>query len=88
MFNKGVMLNFKAPKNAKETLRQPIWDNDLICIGNKPVQYGAWKRARINHMANLLDNNGSIATPEYLQHKYNLNIKHEYNSLIHSIPRA
>jgi hypothetical protein len=88
MLSTWAMINYREPETISEILRQPIWDNDLLRIGNKTVVYKTWTQAGIYYIADLINNNGQLATINYLNNKYHTIIKqHEYNSLIHCIPK-
>jgi hypothetical protein len=88
MLNTWAKINYRDPTNVQEILQQHIWSNDLIKIDNKPVRYTTWQKAGITYIMDLLNNNGQIASINFLIKKYAINIKqHDYNSLLHSIPR-
>jgi hypothetical protein len=88
MLQSWADLNFHEPKTVKRVILQPLWHNDLITVGKEIVNYTTWKKAGINIVAHLLDNNGITMTKKKLQDKYGVSIKQmEYNSLIHSIPK-
>ena len=88
MFSIWAKISYIEPVTINEILRQPIWDNDLILIGNKTVRYKNWTQAGIQYIADLVDNNGQLASINYLNNKYLTRIKqHEYNSITHCIPQ-
>jgi hypothetical protein len=89
MFDAWANINYNEPVNISEILRQPLWDNDLILVGNKSIRNDAWTQVGIYHVANLINTNGQLATINQLNFKYQTNIKIlEYNSIIHSIPKG
>jgi hypothetical protein len=88
MLSTWAKLNYRKPTNVQDILQQHIWNNDLIKIDNKPVMYTRWQQAGITYIMDLLNNNGQIASINFLAKKYAINIRqHTYNSLIHSIPK-
>jgi hypothetical protein len=89
MLDAWANIKYTEPVNISEILTQPLWDNDLILVGNKTIRNKAWIQAGIQHIANLINNNGQLATINQLNNKYHTNIKTlEYNSIIHSIPKS
>jgi hypothetical protein len=52
------------------------------------IKFNAGKKAGINNISHLIDNNGNIASEKFIKTKYTLKPKPlEYNSLVHCIPK-
>ena len=78
----------REPKQVNDIVNEYLWNNAHILIEAKPVQHIEWAEHRINIIADLLNNEGTILAKDALQLQYNLVIKQmDYNSLIHSIPK-
>jgi hypothetical protein len=86
--NTWASLKYTEPKNIKEVYAQPLWQNELLTIEGKMIKYNVWNRAGINNIVHIIDNNGRIASLNFIENKYNIRPKQlEYNSLIHCIPK-
>ena len=81
-------IHFTHPTEAAEMIKQPIWYNTHIKIGEKMVYFDNWAKAGIFHMKCLMDETGNIASKEVLEEKYSFQILGlQYQSLISSIPK-
>ena len=76
MFKTWAKINYSDPNTFDDILRQPIWYNSLIHIGNKNVDYPHWCQAGVIKLKTpFLNNEGKIATQHILESKYNICIK-------------
>jgi hypothetical protein len=81
-------LHFQNPSDELEILKQPLWYNSLIRIGDKPVWYDNWQKNNIKYAKDIFDNNGEIMGKQVLDAKYNFQTKYlEYESLLSAIPK-
>ena len=79
------------PCNSSEVLKQNIWKNVSICIGNDIIykSYKDWVNAGITSIKDIFNvMNCSFMKREELERIYNINISiMKYNQIISAIPR-
>ena len=56
--------------NEEDIRTQPLWYNDNLHIGNKPINHRNYENAGIHVINDLLDENGNILTFEQLKSVY------------------
>jgi hypothetical protein len=83
-----VKLNYNEPEKVEDILRQVIWNNSLLKIDGKAINYKSWIDKGIIFIRDLLDNTGKWASKNFLEAKFNTTINFlEYLSLTHTIPK-
>lgn len=64
---------YSNPENDEAMiLSQPIWNNSLILIDNKPVFYHHWVQGGIAFINDLLDEEGKFYTYDYFVNTFNI----------------
>lgn len=70
-------------------LSSPIWFNNMIRIGNKPVFYQHWFNHGIQYVNDVIDEHGFFISLEMLQQCYDINVNFlNYMSVISAIKKA
>jgi hypothetical protein len=85
IFGMWAHIHYNTIDETNDVASQIIWLNSNIKIDNKIVIYKRW----VDKGINTIHDNGEIASKNFLQDKYSIEIRHmEYNSIIHAIPKA
>ena len=75
------------PLTKPEVLKEKLWYNERILVGNKPVYNKIWQNTGINYLADIVDDQGYFLPIKDLEKKFKFHIKiMEYNSLRSAIP--
>ena len=79
----------EQPAIPEAILSQSLWKNKFIKVGNKPLQYLAFKSKGILLVRHLFDDNGKVMNWETFRSRYNLSQKlyFKWMQLIDAIPR-
>ena len=87
LFNNWAKIHFIKPNSVEEIIGQIIWNNSLVKIDGKSINFKHWQSKGIMFFKDLLDDNGCIITKEALTQKYGINPKPlEYEGLKHALP--
>jgi hypothetical protein len=88
LFNTWSSLHFTEPNETIGICEQQIWNNSLIKIGGKMVNYKSWKDKGIIFIQQLIDQKGKILSKEVLENKFDIDCLFlQFESLIHAIPK-
>ena len=75
--------------NSDDILRQPLWYNDKIKIGQKVVCYKHWKNKGIRYVNDLVKGNGTFLTRREFEDMYEIESNlTEYYGMIDCIQRS
>lgn len=79
----------KAPQNAEDIRKEPLWGNKFLQTKGKTLYYKHWKDSNINFIDDIITNNGGFRTGEeiFAKLKQKTNWLIEYKLLIKTIPK-
>ena len=62
-----IFVNKLKPINSDDFLKEPIWHNNLLKVGGKPIFYKNWFVKGIYFINDLYDEQGNLRNMEYFQ---------------------
>jgi hypothetical protein len=88
IFQMWAKLNFREPIKPEEILKQMIWNNSHIKVGNKTVYSKKMVDKKILYIQDLLNKDGKFANKVELEQKFDIVFRFfEYESLNQAIPQ-
>ena len=88
IFQMWAKLNFHEPTKPEEVLKQMIWNNSHIKVGNKTVYSKKMADKKILYIQDLLNKDGKFANKVELEQKFDIVFRFfEYESLNQAIPK-
>jgi hypothetical protein len=82
-------IHFFNPTRSEDVINQRICNNSLIKIEHSVITEKKWPFANIKIIKDIVNDNGVIASNDFLMNKYNVNIPvMTYNSVISAIPKT
>ena len=89
VINSWALIQVNQSTTPEDILSQPLWYNDTIKIGNKPVVYSHWIKADIFFIVDLLKDDNTFLSFEEFQEKFRINNSNflEFYSLLQAIPK-
>lgn len=81
------LLHNKSPINSAEIRGEYLWNNENILIENKPAKSIKLHKKGINHIVDIVNNDGSFKSVEHLSNTFNTNVDaYYYHCLKSAIP--